>query len=1249
MSYDITLKELCKLHKENGLVALQAHGGVTGVARALRVELNRGISSAELDDRRKAFGWNKIPEKPPKSYCAYVWDSLEDFTIRLLCFCAALSIVIAVLFQRDEELSWLEGVAILVTVTLVVNIQAIQDYTKERSFRALNAAVRTVKIPVVRDGSPTEVVQYEVVVGDVVKIGVGDIVEADGILVMGEEVECDESALTGEPEDIKKDITNTPFIFAGTSVKNGSGSYLVTAVGINSMSGKITALVRGQKVNVDDEDRGDAAVKRDPTRETLGDGLGGVQAADSSAMLGSVLRSLSLGKDDQEKEAGNAQAAQPSDKPPSYSCCCFSCLQGSGDGDEDGAEEEEGETSVLRNKLNQMVERITYVAFGSAGLATVVMLVRFVIEFFTQNRSWKWGRDETKLLDAFVTGIAIVVVAVPEGLPLAVTLALSLSMKKMEKDHNLVKHLDATETMGSATTVCSDKTGTLTQNRMTVVRGYVGGRIFNGEHSLDRTCGKVFLAANVATKELQTLLAESICLNIAEGTDIEWNTSADRWDQKGNKTDCALLAFADDLGHKYQELRARPQYQTTDELGNRHFGIKLYPFSSARKRSGQAVPLTSSLRGPCRLYVKGASEMILKLCSHEMALDGTRNNLTQKGREVIFKDVVETFASAAMRTLAIAYREFSEPPNWDEELDAEESQRLTGQKAKTYKAETGLTLLAVMGIHDPIREGVPDAINKCNRAGIDVRMVTGDHKATAIAIAKECGILRKGIDYVDNGVAGHPGLVHTYTAMTGEEFRTKVFDKGAINQLVFDEVWPYLRVLARSSPEDKHTLVTGLRESVLWSTDQAKDLGIFPDRQVVAVTGDGTNDAPALRKAHVGFAMKTGTRVAQDAADIILLDDNFASVVSACKWGRNVYDSIAKFLQFQLTVNVSAVTISVLGAIIVKQAPLTVVQMLWVNLIMDSLGALALANEPPTEDLLDRAPYGRNKSLLSYEMVCNILGQSFFQLAVLVPIFFWGAGEKCPDDVEDCDVDYDYPKGGFLDMPSGIGSHKPTEHFTLIFNIFVFMQLANWLNCRKLYHEYNVLAGIHNNRWFCCIWALCTGVQFLLVQAAGFGGGEGENDALKTRALDDRDWLICVGCGVASMIWQWVLVTICRPMKRLVVKEDEWKPLKEGAILPLPVPQEPLQPTSVGVSMNNPEDTAMKENSVPGALGTESQQNLGVVSDDSKNSHRRNQRALEDVKMMREFTRQGSRVEEKNKVLTAPRVLLSSHLQGDEP
>ncbi|MGH0120333.1 UNVERIFIED_CONTAM: hypothetical protein FKN15_064793 [Acipenser sinensis] len=388
----------------------------------------------------------------------------------------------------------------------------------------------------------------------------------------------------------------------------------------------------------------------------------------------------------------------------------------------------------------------------------------------------------------------------------------------------------------------------------------------------------------------------------------------------------------------------------------------------------------------------------------------------------------------------------------------------------------------IESLQDVLREQVPDAIKKCQRAGITVRMVTGDNINTARAIAIKCGILLPGDDFL---------------CIEGKEFNRRIRnEKGEIEQERIDKIWPKLRVLARSSPTDKHTLVKGIIDST-----------VVEQRQVVAVTGDGTNDGPALKKADVGFAMGiAGTDVAKEASDIILTDDNFSSIVKAVMWGRNVYDSISKFLQFQLTVNIVAVIVAFTGACITQDSPLKAVQMLWVNLIMDTFASLALATEPPTESLLLRKPYGRNKPLISRTMMKNILGHGVYQLTVIFTLLF--AGEKI--------FDIDSGRNAPLHAP-------PSEHYTIVFNTFVMMQLFNEINARKIHGERNVFEGIFNNLIFCSIVFGTFVIQIVIVQ---FGG-----KPFSCIGLGIDHWLWCVFLGIGALLWGQLISSI--PTSRL--------------------------------------------------------------------------------------------------------------------
>ena len=440
----------------------------------------------------------------------------------------------------------------------------------------------------------------------------------------------------------------------------------------------------------------------------------------------------------------------------------------------------------------------------------------------------------------------------------------------MTKDNNLVRHLDACETMGNATTICSDKTGTLTTNRMTVVQCWMGDEYF-----------KKVPEKTTVNDRIKDLVFSSIAINSNYTSMNEPSTQpGDLPKQIGNKTECGLLGFVTDLGGDYGKIRAQfPNDQFT----------KCYTFNSARKMMSTIVKIEE---GHYRVYSKGASEMVLSKCKYFLDKDGNVTPMTQDKFDELIKSVVEVMASEALRTICVAYRdvkykaaaekeddgtyyyESASPPDWNKEEDVIKD----------------MVCICLTGIEDPVRDEVPDAIKKCQTSGVVVRMVTGDNIATATSIALKCGIISPSDDFL---------------ILESKEFNKRIRDSsGNVNQDLLDKVWPRLRVLARSSPQDKYILVNGIVESK-----------ISANREVVAVTGDGTNDGPALKRADVGFAMGIqGTDVAKEASDIILTDDNFSSIVKAMMWGRNVYDAIAKFLQFQLTANVAAGVFSVVCA-----------------------------------------------------------------------------------------------------------------------------------------------------------------------------------------------------------------------------------------------------------------------------------------------------------------------------------------------
>ncbi|KAL2161063.1 hypothetical protein VTH06DRAFT_8776 [Thermothelomyces fergusii] len=919
----------------------------------------------QFADRRRVFGDNRLPEKKPKSLLELAWIAYNDKVLILLTVAAVVSLALG-LYQTfgvehkpgEPRVEWVEGVAIMVAIFIVVAVGTLNDWQMQRQFNTLNkrAGDRTVKV--IRSGRSVEISVFDIMVGDVMHLFAGDMVPVDGIFIDGHGVKCDESSATGESDLLKKvaaddvfavledvaaggkppaDVEKLdPFVISGSKVNEGTGTFLVTAVGVNSSYGRIM-----MSMHADQED------------------------------------------------------------------------------------------TPLQKKLNVLADWIARFGGGAALLLFVVLFVKFLAQLPRNDGTPDQKGQE--FLRLFITSVTVVVVAVPEGLPLAVTLALAFATTRMMKDNNLVRVLKACETMGNATAVCSDKTGTLTQNRMTVVATTLGksGKAAKAvEITIPNVAADGFVQGlSDATRHL---LIES---NAVNSTAFEGTVDGEKT-FIGSKTEVALLTLCRD------RLGAGP---VREERANAKV-VQVVPFDSAVKYMATVVKLPD---GKYRAYVKGASEILLSKCTRVIADPAgeelATTAMTDDDRAVL-EQTVRSYAGQTLRTIGSSYRDFAcwPPPELAGlgELTA----------AEFDKVHRDMTLVAIYGIKDPLRPSVVDAIRDCRRAGVTVRMVTGDNILTARAIARECGIYHPS----EGGIA-----------MEGPDFRRR---SGAeLRELV-----PRLQVLARSSPEDKRILVRTLKE-----------LG-----ETVAVTGDGTNDAPALKMADIGFAMGiAGTEVAKEAASIILMDDNFASIVKGISWGRAVNDAVKKFLQFQLTVNVTAVVLTFVSSVASdeEQSVLNAVQLLWVNLIMDTFAALALATDPPSPSILDRKPDRKTASLVSTRMMKMIIGQAICQLAITLVLNFAGASLLRYKE------------------------HEMIKLRTLIFNTFVWLQIFNELNNRRLDNKLNIFEGITRNYFFIVINLVMIGGQALIIN---FGG-----EAFKITRLNGKEWGMSIGFGAISLPW----------------------------------------------------------------------------------------------------------------------------------
>uniref|UniRef100_A0A5B6ZJN7 Calcium-transporting ATPase n=4 Tax=Davidia involucrata TaxID=16924 RepID=A0A5B6ZJN7_DAVIN len=932
--YGIGPEELATITRDHDFSALQQYGGVTGLADMLKTNLDKGIHGDDVDllNRKNVYGSNTYPRKKRRSFWRFLWEACRDRTLIILMIAAAASLGLGIKTEGIKE-GWYDGGSIAIAVIIVIVVTATSDYRQSLQFQTLNEEKQNIHLEVVRGGRRLEVSIFDLVVGDVVPLKIGDQVPADGILISGQSLALDESSMTGESKIVHKDL-KAPFLMSGCKVADGYGTMLVTSVGINTEWGLLMASIS----------------------------------------------------------------------------------------------EDTGEETPLQVRLNGVA---TFIGFVGLSVASVVLVVLFIRYFTGHSKnpdgSVQFRAGKTKFSDAidgaikiFTVAVTIVVVAVPEGLPLAVTLTLAYSMRKMMADKALVRRLSACETMGSATTICSDKTGTLTLNQMTLVEAYVGRKKIDHPDN-----------SSLFPPEVKSLLIEGIAQNTT-GSVFMPEGGGDA-ELSGSPTEKAILQWGVNLGMNFDTIRSDSSI------------IHVFPFNSEKKRGGIALKLPDN---GVHIHWKGAAEIVLDSCTKY--IDANDGLVPMNENEMIlFKKAIEDMAARSLRCVTIAYRsyEIKNVPANEEEL------------AHWEIPYDDLVLLAIVGLKDPCRPGVKDAVQLCTKAGVKVRMLTGDNLRTAKAIALECGILGSDAD------ATEPNLIE------GKAFR-------ALSEEERQEISEKISVMGRSSPNDKLLLVKALRKR----------------GHVVAVTGDGTNDAPALHEADIGLAMGIqGTEVAKESSDIIILDDNFASVVKVVRWGRSVYANIQKFIQFQLTVNVAALVINVVAAVSSGEVPLNAVQLLWVNLIMDTLGALALATEPPTDHLMHRSPVGRREPLITNIMWRNLLIQALYQVVVCLVLNFQGRN--------------------LLGLKHDSVTDANKVKNTLIFNAFVLCQIFNEFNARKP-DEINVFKGITRNRLFMGIVGLTLVLQVVIIMFLG--------KFTTTVRLSWKLWLV----SFAIAVFSWPLAII---------------------------------------------------------------------------------------------------------------------------
>lgn len=868
-----------------------------------------GLTDEQVKQSREQHGKNVLTPPQRTSLWKLYLDKYRDPIIQILLVAAFVSLILAFI-----EKNFMETIGIFVAVFLATTVGFYFERDAAKKFNLLTALSEEQPVKVRRNGKVMEIPRHDVVVGDVVLVEVGDEVPADGELIVCNDLQINESALTGEPVAEKSlegggdGAYPRNVILRSTMVMNGRGEFVVTAVGDATEIGKVA---------------------KKSTEQT------------------SVETPLHMQLD----------------------------------------------------KLAKMISKV-----GS--VVSVAAFFIFLIHDILTNPAWG-GKDYFYMaeivLKYFMMAVTLIVMAVPEGLPMAITLSLALNMRRMLKSNNLVRKLHACETMGAVTVICTDKTGTLTQNKMQVS----ALELKQGDEAL-----------------LDTAIALNSTAELNDGKPI------------GNPTESALLLWLDAQGKDYEELRKQVNV------------LKQLPFSTERKM----MATLAEVDGETYLFVKGAPEIVMKKCIIEDRM------LRQSAEEL------DEWQHKAMRTLAFAYKKI--------EASIMRTSRTSTAEVVALLDANDLQLQAIAAIADPIRPDVPAAVQECRHAGIEVKVVTGDTAATALEIGKQIGVFE---DEPENIGADGSLTSLDQQMITGEQWEA-LSDEEAYERA------KDIRVMSRARPTDKQRLVAMLQKR----------------GEVVAVTGDGTNDAPALHYAHVGLSLGSGTSVAKEASDMTLLDDSFKSIANAVMWGRSLYRNLQRFLFFQLVVNVAALLLVLGGSVIGTEMPLTVTQILWVNLIMDTFAALALASLPPSHEVMTDKPRKASDFIINKSIGFGILfcGIVFFLVMFALLVYCERRGK------------------------GGVDVHE----LTMFFTTFVMIQFWNLFNAKALMSHHTAFRHFLKDKGMILVLVLVLVGQWIIVT---FGG-----EMFRTTPLSLHEWLLII-CSTSVVLWAGEL---WRTFKRMIAK-----------------------------------------------------------------------------------------------------------------